>query len=163
MGAYFPSSLDTIAEQGGWVFVKEGSSYLAVRPTAGSYSWLTSAKNKAPRIDDRFIKLSAVSAPIIFEASRASSYATFAAFRSDILNNPLSNGNGVLHYTASNGTTFSFFSGATTPRVNGAPINYAPSLVFNSPFMRSVWAPARPQSEMATSTRRTTSPTPRTR
>jgi hypothetical protein len=136
---YFPASLDTVAEQRGWVFVKEGSSYLAVRPAMGTYGWLTSAKNKAARIDDRFIKLSAVSSPIVFEASRASAYTTFAAFKADILDNALSVTNGVVHYTASNGTNFTFFAGATSPRVNGVPINYAPSLVFNSPFMKSVW------------------------
>ena len=50
---------------------------------------------------------------------------------------------GVLRYTASNGTAFTFFDNATTPRVNGTPIDYAPAAVFNSPHMQSVWNSGR--------------------
>ena len=32
---------------------------------------------------------------------------------------------------------------ATTPRVNGAPLDYAPTTVFNSPYMHSVWNSGR--------------------
>ncbi|MDP9335190.1 MAG: hypothetical protein M3Q30_18055 [Actinomycetota bacterium] len=47
--------------------------------------------------------------------------------------------NGVFKYTASNGTTFTFYSDATTPRVNGFAISYAPTYLFNSPYMKSLW------------------------
>jgi hypothetical protein len=136
---YFPASLDTLDEQSGWLFVQEGRTYLAVRPLGTGYTWLDPAKNKAVEIDRRFIKLSAVGSPIIFEAATVDQYATFDAFKSDILNNPRSYTNGVLNYTASNGTTFTFYSDATTPHVNGVPINYAPMYLFNSPFMKSLW------------------------
>jgi hypothetical protein len=135
---YFPASLDGVHEKNGWLFVKEGRAYLAMRPATGSYAWLTSAKNKAAAIDSRFVRLSAVSSPIIFEAARTSKYATLAAFEADILDNPRSFANGVLHYTASDGTRFVFGSDGSTPTVNGTPIDYAIN-GFVSPFMHSTW------------------------
>jgi hypothetical protein len=137
---YFPASLDTVDEQLGWLFVQEGRSYLAVRPVVSGYMWLDPAKNKAASIDNRFIKLSAGGSPIIFEAATVDQYATFDAFKLDILNNARNYANGVLDYTASNRTTFTFYSDATAPRVNGVPINYAPMYLFNSPYMKSLWA-----------------------
>ena len=35
---YFPASLDVLDEQSGWLFVKEGAAYLAVRPATGGYT-----------------------------------------------------------------------------------------------------------------------------
>jgi hypothetical protein len=140
---YFPSTLDSLSEQNGWVFVKRGAAYLAVRPAGGTYSWLTTAKNRATNINQRFIKLSNVASPIIFEAAREAQYPSFAAFKADILDNARTYGGGVLRYTASNGTAFTFFDNATTPRVNGTPIDYAPAAVFNSPHMQSVWDSGR--------------------
>jgi hypothetical protein len=136
---YFPATLDAVNEQSGWLFVKEGSAYLAVRPANGGYRWLTSAKNKAASIDQRFVSLSDQGSPIIFEAARAVQYASFAAFKTDILDNPRSFANGVLNYTASNGTKFVFTMDGRTPKVNGSPISYAPPNLFDSPFMKSPW------------------------
>ena len=79
-----------------------------------------------------------VGSPIIFEAAQASQYASFAAFESRIEANARADTGGVLTYTASNGTKFTFAAGAT-PKVNGVPISYTPAAVFNSPYMHSVW------------------------
>jgi hypothetical protein len=45
----------------------------------------------------------------------------------------------VVHYTSSNGTQFSWPVGSDSYLVNGVPINYSPTDVFNSPFMKSAW------------------------
>ncbi len=136
---YFPSTLDAIDEIGGWLFVHEGGAYLAVRPASGTYSWLTSAKNKATSIDSRFVQLSDEASPIIFEAARAVRYASFSAFETDVMNNPMTYSGGVLTYTASDGEKFVFSSPGTTPTINGVPINFAPANVFNSPYMQSAF------------------------
>jgi hypothetical protein len=136
---YFPSTLDSVVEKGGWVFVQEGGSYLAVKPVIGGYHWLTSAKNKAGNRDQRFIQLGKVSSPIIFNAALASS-STFAEFQTRILHNALSVVRGDLSYRASNGTRFTFFGDLSkAPRVNGQEPGYSTKRVFNSPFMQSVW------------------------
>jgi len=136
---YFPASLDSLTEQSGWLFVKEGSAYLAVRPAEGTYRWLNVAKNKATDINARFIALSSVASPIIFEAARAQQYTSLAAFKADILDNTRTYAGGVLRYTSANGTALTFYATNTTPRINGIPIDYSPAAVFNSPYMQSVW------------------------
>jgi hypothetical protein len=136
---YFPNTLDTVAEKGGWIFVKEGGAYLAVKPVAGGYHWLSSAKNKASNRGQRFVQLGKVSSPIIFDAALASS-STFAAFQTRILHNALSVKNGNLNYTASNGTRFTFFADLSkAPQVNGRGPGYSTKLVYNSPFMQSLF------------------------
>ena len=48
--------------------------------------------------------------------------------------------NGVVNYTASNGTNLTTSTNTgKAPLVNGASPSYAPAAVFNSPFMQSVW------------------------
>jgi hypothetical protein len=140
---YFPQSLDSLVEEAGWIFVKEGSAYLAVRPAGGTYHWLNAAKNKATDINSRFISLSSVTSPIIFEAGRLAQYPSLAAFKADILDNPRSYAAGVLKYTSTQGTAFTFFDNANTPQINGVAINYAPANVFSSPYMTSVWNSGR--------------------
>ena len=139
---YFPQTLDTLHEAAGWLFVKEGSAYLAVRPAGGTYRWLNAAKNQATDIDQRFIALSSVASPIIFEAARTTQYPTLAAFETHIVHTSRSYVGGVLRYTSGR-TAFTFFGNATPPRINGTPINYAPTAVFNSPYMHSVWGSGR--------------------
>jgi hypothetical protein len=136
---YFPQTLDVLNEQSGWLFVKEGSAYLAVRPASGTYGWLTTAKNKATDINQRFISLSSGASPIIFEAARAARYPSFTAFKADILDNARTYAAGVLRYTSGTRIGFTFYDNDTTPRINGAPINYAPADTFKSPHIRSAW------------------------
>src|SRR4029079_19048764 len=99
------------------------------------------AKNKAASIDDRFVQLSNVSSPIIFEAARASQVASFDSFKTHVANNPRSYANGILTYRSLNGTNFVF--GTAPSKVNGAPIDYAPPSLFASPFVNSTWGSGR--------------------
>jgi hypothetical protein len=136
---YFPQSLESLNEQGGWLFAKAGGGYLAVRPANGTYSWLDPAKNKAGSIANRFISLSDGSSPIIFETARTVAYPSLQAFELDITNNARSYTGGFLNYTGSDGTTFWMGGPAGTPKVNNVPITYAPTKLFNSPYMQSTF------------------------
>jgi hypothetical protein len=141
---YFPTGLAKLTARGGWVFVKEGGAFLAVRPALGKYVWLTRAKNNAANRDQRFIRLTDEASPIIFEAARASSYASLAAFENRILHNPLKHSASAVTYKSSDGTNFKMPADTGSfPRVNGKPPNYSPALVFNSPFMKSTWGSGR--------------------
>jgi hypothetical protein len=134
---YFPNTLDALSEKGGWVFVKEGGAYLAVKPATAGYQWLTSAKNKASNRAQRFIRLGKAEAPIIFEAASASQYPSLNAFRTKILKNKFKY-DGTLNYTSSSGTRFTFFKGnSKAPQVNGKGPGYTTPSVFSSPFMIS--------------------------
>jgi len=136
---YFPKTLDSVVQKGGWIFVKEGGAYLAVKPASGGYHWLTGAKNKASKLSQRFIQLGKVTSPIIFEAGTAAAYPSLTSFEARILKNKFAY-NGNLAYTSSNGTRFFFFGDVSKPpQVNGARPGYNTKMVFNSPFMRSVF------------------------
>ena len=141
---YFPASLDGVVEQGGWVFVQEGGSYLAVRPAVGSYTWITPQKNLAANRSQRFIKLTNPTSPIIFEASTTARFPNVADFRSRIIGEPRTYTKGVLHYTGISTTKFTMFKDTSKiPLVNNAAQNYSPKNVFNSPWMQSVWGSGR--------------------
>jgi len=136
---YFPASLDRIVERSGWIFVTEGASYVAIRPANGSYRWLTPAKNHAP-ISQRFVQLIDKSSPIIFQAGRSSAYASPTQFQDTVIARPRPYTNGVLHFTAPDGTRFTFsHDTGQAPRINDHYANYAPTDVFDTPFMQSVW------------------------
>jgi hypothetical protein len=131
---YFSNTLDTLAEKRGWIFVKEGGAYLAVKPATGGYQWLTPAKNKAPNRNSRYIRLGKATAPIIFEAGTVATYPTLAAFQAKILGNKLVY-NGNVSYT-SGGVHFAFFGDTSKPpQVNGEGPRYTTPYEFNSPFM----------------------------
>ena len=137
---YFPASLDGIVERSGWLFVTEGPTYVAIRPVAGTYHWLTADANHAPDRAQRFIELSNASSPIIFEAGRAVSFDSPVTFQNDILGRPLTYRSGVMQYKSLNATRFTMFKdGVKPPLVNDHTLNYSPNKVFNSPFMQSIF------------------------
>ena len=136
---YFPASLDSIVERNGWLFVTEGANYVAIRPANGGYRWLTTAKNHAPK-SQRFIQLTDKSAPLIFEAAGASAFSGPTQFQNDILGRPFTYAGGVLRYSPLDSTEFTFFHDTTkAPKVDNHLRAYAPTNVFDSPFMQSVW------------------------
>jgi hypothetical protein len=133
---YFPNTLDSVTAKRGWLFVKEGRAYAAVK-AVGGYQWLTAAKNKAKDRDQRYIRLRSKAAPIVFEGGTTSTYKTLAAFQAKVLKNKLVYKNGTATYI-SGSSRFSFFgNGAKAPQVNGSGPGYSTPLVFNSPFMKS--------------------------
>jgi hypothetical protein len=134
---YFPSTLAMLDARNGWLFARAGNAYLAVRPAAGSYRWLTTAKNHASRVADRFIALRQPSVPIIFDVASANAYPSFGAFEARIMRNGLRYERGVLRYTSSDGTVLQMGSVDSVPRVNGVPISFAPPDLFASPFVHS--------------------------
>ena len=135
---YFSRGLDTLKEKKGWIFVKEGGAYLAVKPATGGFQWLTSAKNKASNQDQRYIRLGKVDAAIVFEAGTVGQYPTMSVFQTQILKNKFKYNNGTLAYTSSSGARFAFYGDLSkSPEVNGKGPGYNPPMVFNSPFMKS--------------------------
>jgi hypothetical protein len=141
---YFSSNLDAVHEEDGWVFVKEGNAYVAVRPQMGSYSWMSAGKNAAASIDQRFIHLTHGTSPVIFEAARASEFGgDFSRFKSEVKANPRSYAGGVLRYTGTDGTTVTLDDSGAAPTVDGVAVNFAPAKVFDSPYTTSAWDSGR--------------------
>jgi hypothetical protein len=133
MRVYFSSSYLTISQSGGVVFASSGNAYAAVRPAWGSYTW----------DDSNWIRLSDPYAPVIMEVAASSDYGeVLASFQSAVLARTPSVSNGFLTYTGLGGSgTFTFDTqGNQKPRINGVPVDFAPSYTFQSPFLNEDWA-----------------------
>jgi hypothetical protein len=72
--------------------------------------------------------------------ARKARFSSYAAFRSAIISLPLSFVNKKLDYTGLNGDSFTFYADySQAPEINGTTVNYAPTKVFDSPFIQSQW------------------------
>lgn len=133
---YFPYILDQIVEDSGWLFVKEGNSYLAVRPQSGNYSWLSAAKNQDSDKNKRFIQLSNPNSPIIFEAATTSEFASLSAFQTRVKSQARSYSGGAMNYTDHRNNRLTLFDDNTRSQLNGSNISHNPPQ-FASPFLNS--------------------------
>lgn len=134
---YFSPTLDQVTEVGGWIFVKDGRSFAAVKVVAGGYAWTprwrpgenTAGNNKA------FITLDTENSPVIAIAAQASDYDNdFEAFQSAVQAQPIQFQGGVLNFATIT------FSGPSQPgKIAGKNVDLAPQRGYDSPFIRSDW------------------------
>jgi hypothetical protein len=158
-GAYIGNNHDDIVEKEGWIFVEHGDAFLAVKPLMGEYAegWTILKDEATPGfyseiIEDSYewsknkelIYLKDKYAGVIFESSRREHYNTLDEFMDSILKNPIAlektvvPGFHILRYTGLNGMEFYFnLANNEIPMVNGKRIDYAPNMVFKSPFVNS--------------------------
>lgn len=133
---YFSPTLDELVEQDGWIFVKDGGAFAAVKVVAGGYEW-TPAWNSASSSKELkpFITLSAENSPVILLVNDAADYKhDFAAFQAAVKAQPIHYEKGELRFA-----TLNFSGPGQAPKVNGQPVNLAPSRGYDSPFIRSEW------------------------
>jgi hypothetical protein len=134
---YFSPTLDAVQEDGGWIFVKDGGAFAAVKVVAGGYAWTPAWKHadEAGKDSKAFVTLNAESAPVILVANQASDYdGNFDSFKAAVKARPVHYADGVLHFE-----TITFYGPAKPGEVNGKPVNLAPSRGYDSPFIRSEW------------------------
>jgi hypothetical protein len=97
-------------------------------------------RRKTGRPDDgEWLKCVDEFSPVIIEVARKSDCKDFAAFQDAVLANALKWESGRLDYTSHlNRTTLTLFADySRPPLVDGAPVNYAPHKVYESPFIQS--------------------------
>ena len=162
-GIYFGDNLDHIEEAGGWIFVEHGDAFLAVRPVMGEYAdgWTILVDPASPGLTSEIIADSYVWSPdrkmiflkdkyagMIFEASRREHHASLEDFMTDVLDNLLVldktvvPGFHVLRYRGcGEGAKELTFNVANSeiPFVGGERVDYAPDMLFDSPFLKSTY------------------------
>ncbi len=134
---YFSPMLDDVQEEGGWIFVKDGKAFAALKVVAGGYEWTPRWKHADSLTKDNkaFITLNAENAPVILIANQAADYNDeFAAFKKAIQAQPIRYENGVLDFAK-----ITFYGSARIPQVNGQNLDLAPARGYDSPFIRSEW------------------------
>lgn len=127
-------------EDGGWIFVQPYSSYCAVRPAWGGYTW-----DPVVGDDDSWLTLNDQYAPIIMEVARASDYMDmFILFKTAVLSQTIDVTSDVLTYTGlGDAGTFTFYTNIADtrpPEINGVPVDFTPPYTFDSPFMHQDYA-----------------------
>jgi hypothetical protein len=133
---YFSPTLDALEEDGGWIFVKDGAAFAAVRVVSGGYQW-TPAWQHSDRLGSNkpFITLDAENAPVILIVNEAADYDNdFAAFKAAVKAQPIRYENGVLKFAS-----ITFYGPSQPAKVNGQAVNLAPPRGYDSPFIRSDW------------------------
>ncbi len=138
-GVSLPLCTKDFTEENGWIFLREQSSFAAVRVVFGGYQFFDQFADHA-----RFVKLGNRFSPIIIEVSEGCTDKEWDLFRENIKNRKITLNEMVvpdtflLCYTASDGTEM-YFNTANNepPKINGNSINYTPEYVFQSPYLQS--------------------------
>jgi hypothetical protein len=133
---YFSPTLDDVQEDDGWIFVKDGSAFAAVKVVAGGYAWTPAWKHADDaRGEKPCITLKAEGAPVIVITNQSSDYQDdFKAFRAAVKAQPIRYQSGALSFA-----TITFYGPDRPGQVNGQTVNLAPARGYDSPFIRSEW------------------------
>ena len=130
---YFSSALDVVEEAQGWIFVKSGGAFAGVN-VLGGYEWVAPWKHDQSR-PKSFVRLLKEDAPIITVANDAADYKNdFGAFMRALIAQPLIWKDGVLQFA-----TITHEGPLKAGKIDGKPVDLSPSLVNDSPFIRSSW------------------------
>ncbi len=134
---YFSPTLDHVEEEAGWIFVKDGGAFAALKVVSGGYHWTPAWKHADGIEGDNkaFITLDAENAPVILITNQATDYHDdFAAFKAAVTSQPIRYADGVLHFA-----TMTFYGPSRSGEIDGSRVNLAPARGYDSPFIRSAW------------------------
>ncbi len=131
----FSPLLDSLEEEAGWIFVKSGGAFTAVKILEGGYKWSRPWEH-SQEFDTKkrcFVTLESEFSPIIIVANDASDYHNdFAAFKTAVQAQPIVHQNGVVKFS-----TITHEGLAKPGTISGKPVVLQPSLAFDSSFIRS--------------------------
>ena len=133
---YFSPTLDELEEDHGWIFVRDGAAFAAVKVVAGGYQWTPGWKpSDSVGNNQAFIMLDTEHSPVILIANQATDYGNdFLEFKSAVKAQSILYENGVLNFAS-----ITFYGPAQSPRISGQAVNLAPPRGYDSPFIRSDW------------------------
>jgi hypothetical protein len=126
------------AEEKNWVFSESEGAYAAVRVVDGGHHW--EKENSRTRTMGKWLYCDNEYSPVILEVDQKSNYKSFDEFRARIVGNAFSFSKNILRYTGIYGDSFTFFADySKVPQIDGVAVDYAPSKVYDSPFLKSDW------------------------
>jgi hypothetical protein len=132
---YLSSALDAVEETGGWIFVRSGEAYAAIKIVEGGYQWSSPWRHHGSfsvREMSYLIPLSAAT-PIILVVNDAADYAhDFGVFKQALIAEPIAWKDGVLKFA-----TITHQGPSAPGMVDGEAVDLKPIRVNDSPFLRS--------------------------
>ncbi len=128
-------------EQDGWIFASNGKAYVAVKFLDGGYEWDESGELASPLIGSGI----ATTTRVLMQAGDMDGYASFKAFQSAVLANPLRvQRNQVTYQSGRNGAQLECFrydahdhKRFKLPTIDGQAIDLRPNWTFRSPCLNS--------------------------
>lgn len=128
-------------EQNGWIFASNGKAYAAVKFLDGGYEWDESGELASPKTGSRI----ATTTRVLMQAGDMDGYASFKAFQSAVLANPLKvQRNRVTYQSGRNGAQLECFrydahdhKRFKLPTIDGQAIDLRPEWTFRSPCLNS--------------------------
>ena len=163
-GVYIGKGHDEVVEKGGWLFIRQGNAYVAIKvvldqkidpENPDDLEWYTESKALTAALDNdayewnperTIIRFRDRFSPLILETARKADYPTFGAFQEDILDNPIQLSNTVVPewytftYTGCGDDAQEIYFNAANseiPMVGGKRIDYAYPMTFDSPYLKS--------------------------
>jgi len=140
---WFDTSLSR-EERNGWIFAEAPQAFAAVKVLEGGTAWEPDTIDQKHEGKGRtnlgeWLACRDPFSPIILEVARESDCESFEDFQETILKNPLRWNRSRLDYTSSlSKTKLTFFADySRPPKIDGKPVNYAPPIVYDSPFIQS--------------------------
>ncbi len=134
---YFSPTLDSVIEEDGWIFVRDGGSFAAAKVVSGGYAW-TPAWHHADLVtkdNHAFITLNDANAAVILVVNQASDYqGRFDTFKTAIKSQRIGHHGDTVTFA-----TLTFRGLAQPGEINGKPVSLTPSRGYDSPFIRSDW------------------------
>lgn len=130
----FSSALDRVEEEQGWIFVKSGNAFAGVKVVDG-YEWVKPWKHSDAINPKSFVRMLQEKSPVIMVVNDAADYGNdFSAFKKALTAEPVSWKDGVCQFA-----TITHEGPFKAGKINGKPVDLAPPLVNDSPFIRSAW------------------------
>ena len=131
---YFSHALDLVEEEEGWLFVRSGDAFAAVK-VVGGFQWVTPWEHRDSLRPKSFVRLLNPDSPIITIANDAADYnGDFATFKNVLKTQPITWSDRVLTFA-----TITHEGPLAPGKVNGEVVELRPSRVNDSPFIRSDW------------------------
>ena len=131
-------------EQDGWIFCVAPRAYAAVKVVSGGYHWEADRPEQhreGTQTGDpgNWLLCDDAYTPVILEVARATEYADLPAFQQAILAAKLRLEGPVLTYPSRTATCRWYTDESQPPEIAGEPIDYAPKLAWDSPFIQGEW------------------------
>ncbi|MCC2684032.1 MAG: hypothetical protein K0R75_931 [Paenibacillaceae bacterium] len=134
MAVWFSKSgLSEPIERDGWILVESAGAFAGVKPVSGGFRWKDGGTGHCLVCEDQWT-------PVIIEVISKGKIKNLDSFANQLASGVLRFENGALSYRSIYGDRFEFYADySQSPRINGRPVNYAPDLVYASPFVQSVY------------------------
>lgn len=127
------AGLTDMVERDGWIFVASEGAYAAVKCVSKGYTWDVDTDGQWLMCEDELT-------PIIMQVARKKDFADYKQFQEKNLSLPIHFDGKLLKYKSIYNDDFVFHSDySKLASVNGKTIEIHPSMVFDSPFVKSVW------------------------